>query len=237
MSSSGSGVQIATAPVQDLRKLLEVDHSKVLVLQGVQEPGNVGTLIRTAAALGWSAVCLADDCTDPFSDKAMRAARGASLRVRCLSHARVDTLFVCLCASLWLRIKHMLKAHVVQVQLAIAPWPEIADFARRQRLHMLAAAPPLRDVSAQERGDSAPLGVNAALEHLQRSRVALVMGSEGQGVSAQVLADCSRIGIPMSGGVESLNVASAGAVYMAMLSDALVSTVHDMHGALRARGE
>ena len=111
VSSSGSSAQNAAAPVQDLRKLLEVDHSKVLVLQGVQEPGNVGTLIRTAAALGWSAVCLTDDCTDPFSDKAMRAARGASLRVRCLSHAHVDTLFVCLCASLWLRIKHMLKAH------------------------------------------------------------------------------------------------------------------------------
>ena len=103
---------------------------------------------------------------------------------------------------------------------------------------MLAAAPPLRDVSAQERGDSAPLGVKCSSGALAaQSRGASHVVARGRGVSAQVLADCSRIGIPMSGGVESLNVASAGAVYMAMLSDALVSTVHDMHGALRARGE
>jgi tRNA G18 (ribose-2'-O)-methylase SpoU len=58
-------------------------HSRrVLVLQGVQDPGHIGTLIRSASALGWDAVCLDYECADPYGDKALRAARGATLRVR-----------------------------------------------------------------------------------------------------------------------------------------------------------
>lgn len=41
----------------------------MLVLDGVQDPGNLGTLIRTAAAFRWDAVCLMPGCCDPFNDK------------------------------------------------------------------------------------------------------------------------------------------------------------------------
>ena len=54
---------------------------RVLVLDGVQDPGNLGTLVRTAAALAWDAVYLTDGCCDPFSDKAIRSSRGATLQV------------------------------------------------------------------------------------------------------------------------------------------------------------
>lgn len=52
----------------------------VLVLDKLQDPGNVGTLIRCAYALGWDGVFLVEPVCDLFNDKALRAARGASLK-------------------------------------------------------------------------------------------------------------------------------------------------------------
>ena len=45
----------------------------------------------------------------------------------------------------------------------------------------------------------------------------LVLGSEGQGLSARVLEDCKPVAIPMPGGMESLNVAIAGGILMYIL--------------------
>ena len=54
---------------------------RVLALDGVQDPGNVGALTRAAAALGWDGLWLLPGCADPFGDKALRASRGAAFRV------------------------------------------------------------------------------------------------------------------------------------------------------------
>jgi len=56
-------------------------HRRVLLLDGVQDPGNLGTLLRSAAALRFSAAALLPGCADPFSAKAVRASRGAALRL------------------------------------------------------------------------------------------------------------------------------------------------------------
>lgn len=53
---------------------------RLLVLDRVQDPGNLGTLLRNAEALGWDALFLMD-CCDPYNDKAIRAARGATFQV------------------------------------------------------------------------------------------------------------------------------------------------------------
>lgn len=50
---------------------------RVLALDGVQDPGNVGTLIRTAAAFGFGGVLLSDACADPFAPKVAQATAGA----------------------------------------------------------------------------------------------------------------------------------------------------------------
>ena len=49
----------------------------VLLLEDVQDPGNVGTLIRTADALGASCVLLSPQCADPFSPKTLRSSMGS----------------------------------------------------------------------------------------------------------------------------------------------------------------
>lgn len=47
----------------------------------LQDPGNLGTLIRTATAFGWDGVFVLTGCCDPFNEKALRASRGGSLKI------------------------------------------------------------------------------------------------------------------------------------------------------------
>ncbi len=48
-----------------------------VLLDGVQDPGNLGTLLRTAAAAGFSHVLMSSDCAAPWAPKVMRAGQGA----------------------------------------------------------------------------------------------------------------------------------------------------------------
>jgi len=53
----------------------------IIALDGVSDPGNLGTLLRSALGFGWDGVFLLEGCCDPFNDKALRAARGATFRI------------------------------------------------------------------------------------------------------------------------------------------------------------
>ena len=53
----------------------------VLVLPNLSDPGNAGTLIRSAEAFGASAVCFGPDAVDPYNDKVVRASMGSLFRV------------------------------------------------------------------------------------------------------------------------------------------------------------
>jgi TrmH family RNA methyltransferase len=54
---------------------------RVLLLEEIQDPGNVGALIRTAAAFGYSLVILSDGCADPLAPKSVQASSGTVLSV------------------------------------------------------------------------------------------------------------------------------------------------------------
>lgn len=49
----------------------------LLVLDSINDPGNLGTLLRTALALGWDGIFFVGDHCDPFNEKVLRACRGA----------------------------------------------------------------------------------------------------------------------------------------------------------------
>lgn len=51
----------------------------LVLLDGISDPGNVGTIFRTALAFGWDGVITIQGSADPYNDKALRAARGAPL--------------------------------------------------------------------------------------------------------------------------------------------------------------
>lgn len=58
---------------------------RLVILDGVQDPGNVGTVIRTAEALGIDGALLSRDCADVWSPKALRASMGSALRLKCIT--------------------------------------------------------------------------------------------------------------------------------------------------------
>ena len=60
---------------------LREEHAFILILDGLQDPGNVGTLFRTAEAAGVSGVLLTRGCADPLSPKALRASAGSAFRL------------------------------------------------------------------------------------------------------------------------------------------------------------
>ncbi|MYA32695.1 MAG: RNA methyltransferase [Gemmatimonadales bacterium] len=148
----------------------DVGDGAIVLLDGVQDPGNVGVMVRSALALGAAAVIGVGETADPWGPKALRASAGASFRGPVF---RTDTR----------------DAVERLAGLRIPIWVAAAD------------APPL---------EGPPPG-----------SVALVLGSEARGVSAPLLTAAARaVSVPLSRGVESLNVASAGAILLDRLRTA-----------------
>jgi RNA methyltransferase, TrmH family len=71
----------APVPTTELTSLRVPEHATVLVLDAVQDPGNFGTLVRTALAFGVLAVVALPGTVDPWNPKSVRAAAGATFRV------------------------------------------------------------------------------------------------------------------------------------------------------------
>lgn len=65
---------------------------RVIVLENVQDPGNVGTVLRTAAALGVDIVVLLGECADPYNPKTVRASMGAVFREKILETDRAELI-------------------------------------------------------------------------------------------------------------------------------------------------
>jgi len=53
----------------------------ILLLEDIQDPGNIGTLIRTAAAFDYDGIILSDKCADPFSPRCVQASAGSVLSI------------------------------------------------------------------------------------------------------------------------------------------------------------
>lgn len=141
---------------------------RVLVLEEVNSPTNLGAIFRSAAALGMDAVLLSPTCCDPLYRRAMRVSMG----------------------------------EVLAVPYAYLPeWPASLGAVRAAGFRILALTPA---------SDAVPLD-----EVTVRSdeKAAVLLGAEGPGLTADAQAACDlRVRIPMSAGVDSLNVAAAAAV-------------------------
>jgi TrmH family RNA methyltransferase len=78
-------------PRFDLQALFARESSIVIALDGVQDPGNVGTIVRLAAAFDANGVVLLPGCADAFGPKAIRSSAGAILTVPVV-HCSIDEL-------------------------------------------------------------------------------------------------------------------------------------------------
>jgi TrmH family RNA methyltransferase len=131
-------------------------HWPLVVLDRVQDPGNVGAICRTAAAAGAPAVAVLDGCADPFGPKSVRASAG----------------------------------NVFRLTVARAAWDDLGGLAG----YGAAAA-------GGEQLSESPIE-NAGM---------IVLGNEAHGLSHSNL---KLVTIPLSEGVESLNVAAAAALLL-----------------------
>ena len=137
-----------------------------LVLDGVQDPGNVGTILRTADAFDCDGVFLVNACADLYNPKTARATMGAIFRR---------------------------EAYTVTAE-------ELFALLRKSGVPLYGTA--LRD-------DTVPLA------EANLARAAVAIGSEGRGLSQQVLDECAKtLKIPMNPRCESLNAAIAATVVL-----------------------
>ena len=133
----------------------------VMLLEQIQDPGNLGALLRVAAAAGVSAVQLSQGCAEAWSPKCLRGGQGAHFA------------------------------------LAIGEDVDLVAFAK-------AFPGPVHAASLA--------GETGLYELDLRGRVGFAFGNEGAGLSPELCAVARPFRIPMAGGVESLNVATAAAV-------------------------
>ncbi len=70
----------------------DIEQGASVFLDGVADPGNVGAIIRTAAASGYKTVYLAEGSADAYSGKAVRASMGGIFKVNIITGAREELI-------------------------------------------------------------------------------------------------------------------------------------------------
>lgn len=107
LATAGTPQNLCAVARTPVAALPQTFRGTVLLLEDVQDPGNVGTLIRTADALGAGAVILSPKCADPFSPKTLRASMGSVYHlpvyvadIPAALRALNDQGYTCLCGHL-----------------------------------------------------------------------------------------------------------------------------------------
>ena len=155
-----------TCRLPDTQAPEKLPGCRYLVLDGVQDPGNVGTIWRTADALGADGLILVHSCADPFSPKTVRSTMGACFR---------------------------LPVYEVSEE-------ELPALLERSNLPLYATA--LRHDTVD-------------IKTADLSRSAVVIGSEGKGISDALLNMSEKtLKIPMRERCESLNAAAAATIVL-----------------------
>jgi TrmH family RNA methyltransferase len=144
-------------------------RSLVVALDGVQDPGNAGTIVRAAEAFGATGVMFLKGTTSPFNPKTLRASAGSLFRVP----------FV----------------HSIDPELALASF-------QQNKVDAYAGVP----FSGKNHVKSLPLADFTR-------KCAVIIGSEGRGVSESLHGSAIDLAIPTVG-VESLNAAMAASVIL-----------------------
>ena len=177
----------------------------IVALAGVQDPGNVGTILRTAAAFGATAAITAatgqSGTASPFAPKALRASAGATLHLPVVSGMALGILLT---------------------QLKVRGIRTLASCVEEERSQITDIGYPERKTQDAKAAPGAPARALAPWEVDWCEAVALLVGNEGAGLPEDVVhgAD-ARVHIPMAalpssgrGQVESLNAAAAAAVVL-----------------------
>jgi TrmH family RNA methyltransferase len=89
-------VAIATRPYYDLEEVFNQSPQLIIIADRLQDPGNLGTIIRTAEAAGATALITTHDTVDPFNQKSLRASMGSAFRLPVVTNAQpLDIFSIC----------------------------------------------------------------------------------------------------------------------------------------------
>lgn len=81
-TKSPQGIFITVKSLDKILNLSTIDNSRqFIILENLQDVGNIGTIIRTCDAFGIDGIIMSESCADPFSPKAVRATMGSVFRV------------------------------------------------------------------------------------------------------------------------------------------------------------
>lgn len=78
------------AAIVNQQKTGKVNFNRVLLLEDVQDPGNMGTLIRTADAFGFSTVIITPKSADPYNPKVLRGAQGSHFHLNIIQREALE---------------------------------------------------------------------------------------------------------------------------------------------------
>jgi len=109
--------------VMQMKSFSEISGERILLIDRIQDPGNLGTIIRTASAAGYDAVVLGEGTVDIFNDKVIRATQGALFHVPFIQQELQVTIGV---------LKHeqfTIVASALEDALNIQDVPELHKFA------------------------------------------------------------------------------------------------------------
>ncbi len=89
-------VGIVKMPSYDkyLNKLVEKEDLKLVLLDEINDPGNLGTIIRTTAALGYDAIIMSPNCVDLYNEKVVRATQGVLFKIPLLKEDLLNVIKV-----------------------------------------------------------------------------------------------------------------------------------------------
>jgi TrmH family RNA methyltransferase len=200
-------VKPRAASFDDLLRTPDAACSPLLVvLAGVQDPGNVGTILRTAAAFGATGAVTAasgqSGTASPFSPKALRASAGAAFHLPVFAGMSLPIL-----------LTQLRVANVRTLATSVHDATNVvgARFSASQPVGEQLYPERTRGNAAPQLGKIAPLLAPWEVDWCEP--VALLVGNEGAGLPEEVERSAdARIRIPMSSGIESLNAAAAAAV-------------------------
>lgn len=163
---------------------------RIAVLENVVNPTNVGAIFRSAAALNMDAILLTAGCSNPLYRRASRVSMGTVFQIP----------WTYICPDIPKKSPENLKYKLSNTK---PPTWEKDGINQLQKLGFKTVAMALTDNS-----------VSIDDPDLQKEeKLAIVLGTEGDGLAATTIADCDyTVKIPMSHGVDSLNVAAASAV-------------------------
>ena len=84
---------LAVVEKKSKTNMIDYNQDIILVLDGIQDPGNIGTILRTVDSIGLKQIILSDKCADIYNPKVVRSTMGAIFRVNAIeSNELIETL-------------------------------------------------------------------------------------------------------------------------------------------------